>query len=293
MAAISEEGVPARERVNKIALILRKEWLELRGERGLLLGTILPPLFLTILPVLLAWAIGVIPHEGSTLAPPPDLGPGIQVGGEGVAAPIVTTESGLENLDTQAVEQAVIGSQFSILFLLMPIVVPAVIASYSIVGEKTGRTLEPVLATSVRVGELLLGKALAAFLPAVALTWIGAGIFVGGMALVALSPRVIEYIVTVPWLLSVLFCAPLMSMIAIALTVAVSSRARDPRTAQQISTVLIFPVVGVIFGRVAGMIAFNSAFVAGASLVLLLVAVCVTSVAIRLFKREVILTRWS
>lgn len=294
MESVSGRELRDQEKVNKIALILRKEWLELRGERGLWLGTVLPPLFFTILPVLLAWAIGVVPHQGqSVIAPPPDLGPEIQVGGEGTAAPIVEAGPGLEGLDTQAVEQAVVGSQFSILFLLMPVVVPAVIASYSIVGEKTGRTLEPVLATSIKVSELLLGKALAAFIPAVALTWAGAALFVAGMAAVALSPRVVEYIVTLPWVLSVLLSAPLMSLIAIGLTVAVSSRARDPRTAQQISTVLIFPIVGVVLGRVVGALTFNVFFVIGASLVLLAIAAAITWVAITLFKREVILTRWS
>src|SRR3954447_4910701 len=207
---------PREDDVNRVGLILRKEWLELRQERGLIIGTLLPPLFFTVLPVLLAWIVGVVPHQHSLIAPP-NLGPEVRVGGAGTAQPIVRTDDDLQGLDTQAVEQAVIGSQFSILFMLMPIVIPAVIASYSIVGEKTGRTLEPVLATPISVGELLVGKSLTAFIPAVVITWIGAAAFVLGMAMVALSPRVVEHIVSWPWILALLFCAPLMSLIAIAL----------------------------------------------------------------------------
>lgn len=283
---------PIEDDVNRVGLILRKEWLELRQERGLIIGTLLPPLFFTVLPVLLAWIVGVVPHKNSLIAPP-DLGPNVRVGGAGTAQPIVRGNEDLQGMDTQAVEQAVIGSQFSILFMLMPIVIPAVIASYSIVGEKTGRTLEPVLATPVRVGELLVGKALAAFIPAVVITWIGATAFVAGMALIALSPRVVQHIVNLPWILACLLCAPLMSLIAIGLTVAVSSRVRDPRTAQQIATVLIFPVMGVLLGRITGLLIFNALFVLSASLVLALVAAGVIWVAVRLFKREAILTRWS
>ena len=44
-------------------------------------------------------------------------------------------------------------------------------------GEKTTRTLEPVLATPISVLELLLGKALAAVIPAVGATWISFLIF--------------------------------------------------------------------------------------------------------------------
>ena len=115
MERTAEYEATGEEKVNRVGLILRKEWLELRQERGLLIGTLLPPLFFTVLPVLLAWVVGVVPHKGtSMLAPPPDLGPSIRVGGPGTAEPIVNPNGGLEGLDTQAVEQAVIGSQFSI-----------------------------------------------------------------------------------------------------------------------------------------------------------------------------------
>ena len=47
--------------------------------------------------------------------------------------------------------------------LAIPALVPAALASCSIVGERLQGTLEPVLATPIRREELLLGKALAAF----------------------------------------------------------------------------------------------------------------------------------
>jgi len=282
------------DQVSKVGVILRKEWMELRQERGLLIGTILPPLFLTVIPVLLAWAVAVVPHKASSvIVQAPNLGSSISVGGPGTAQPIVTPSGGLDGLDTQAVEQAVIGSQFAILFMLLPIVVPAVIASYSIVGEKTGRTLEPLLATPIDVGELLVGKILTAFLPALAITWVGAAIFYLGMVAVSLSPRVVEYIFTAPWVLACLLCAPLMSLIAIGLTVAVSSRVRDPRTAQQIATVLIFPIMAVLLGRLTGALTLNFLFVLSATFVLGTIALVVILIAIRLFKRGIILTRWS
>ena len=53
----------------------------------------------------------------------------------------------------------------SLLLLIVPIVIPPVIAAYSVVGEREQGTLEPVLTTPVRRDELLLGKAVAAFVP--------------------------------------------------------------------------------------------------------------------------------
>ena len=100
------------DRVNRIALILRKEWLELRQERGLIIGTLLPPVFFTVLPVLLAWMVAVIPHKASPIiARAPELGPEVRVGGPGTADPIVPLQTTLQGMDTQVVEQAVIGSR--------------------------------------------------------------------------------------------------------------------------------------------------------------------------------------
>ena len=56
--------------------------------------------------------------------------------------------------------------QFLAFFLLMPAYIPLSIATFSIIGEKQARTLEPVLATPIRTVELLTGKAIAALVPA-------------------------------------------------------------------------------------------------------------------------------
>ena len=48
--------------------------------------------------------------------------------------------------------------QFLVFFLLMPAYIPLSIATFSIIGEKQARTLEPVLATPVRTVELLAGQ---------------------------------------------------------------------------------------------------------------------------------------
>jgi ABC-2 type transport system permease protein len=145
----------------------------------------------------------------------------------------------------------------------------------------------------VRTVELLLGKALAALIPAVALTWACGTIFVAGIAGVALSARVFAAIVTPAWLILLLACAPLLSLIAIAASVAVSSRVSDPRTAQQLSGVVVVPILLIFFGQMAGVLVLSPALSLGATAVLALVAALAIWGATRLFQREVILTRWS
>src|SRR4029077_1069665 len=68
-----------------------------------------------------------------------------------------------------AVDRAV-GSTF-LLLLIAPALLPAVIAAYSVVGEREQGTLEPLLTTPVRREEILLGKALATIVPAVGIAY--------------------------------------------------------------------------------------------------------------------------
>ena len=68
--------------------------------------------------------------------------------------------------------------QFLAFFLLMPAYIPLSIATFSIIGEKQARTLEPVLATPIRTVELLTAKAIAALVPGVAAGWVTYVVFV-------------------------------------------------------------------------------------------------------------------
>src|SRR5262245_26970706 len=69
--------------------------------------------------------------------------------------------------------------------LAVPALVPALVASFAIVGERTQATLEPVLTTPIRRDELLLGKALAAFVPAVGVAYVVFGAFIAFVKLFA------------------------------------------------------------------------------------------------------------
>ena len=259
----------------KIGVILRKEWLELRQDRTLLFSTLLPPVILTLMPIGVAFALRGTPDSDTA-----KLG-------------IVLADPSLAGLSNAELGQAVFGKQFSLLFLIMPLLIPSIIAAYSIVGEKSKRTLEPLLAAPLRTSELLLGKALAALIPAVAITWVCGAVFVAGMAWVALSPRVFAAIIGPAWLILLLICSPLLALIAIDASVAISSRVNDPRTAQQLSGVAVVPILVIFFGQLAGLLVFSPALSLITAAVLALVAALATWGAARLFRREVILTKWT
>ena len=258
--------------MKKALIVLEKEWLELRLQRALLFATLFLPPLITFIAILGFFVIGKF--AASTIRS---------------AGPLPPEFASLSPLE---IGQAIVGRQFSTLFLLLPIFIPSVLASYAIVGEKRERTLEPVLATPIRTWELLLGKMLAALLPALVITIASATLFVGGILAFAVSNRVRDMIVTPGWILAVIVDTPLLALIGVALIVVLSSRVNDPRTAQQISAVLVVPVLGLLFGQLAGVIVLGPAVALGIAAVLAVIAAGALWFATRLFQREVILTRW-
>ena len=61
------------------------------------------------------------------------------------------------NLDPKLAAQGFIVTNFLAYFLLIPAMVPMAIATQSVIGEKTARSLEPQLATPFEVSELISG----------------------------------------------------------------------------------------------------------------------------------------
>jgi ABC-2 type transport system permease protein len=83
-----------------------------------------------------------------------------------------------------------------------------------------------------------------------------------------------------------------MAIVAVNFALIVSSRVSDPRVAEQISAVIIVPLLAVVFGQIAGVIILNAQFMLIAVGVLVLVDVGLIYLGARLFQRETILTKW-
>ncbi|MEJ5344557.1 MAG: ABC transporter permease subunit [Chloroflexus sp.] len=257
-----------------IKVIIAKEWLELRRSHGLLLSMLLPPIFLPLFALGLIFAMGLVSDPDTA-----DI-------------PAVAVDPALANLGLEALAQVIFGRQFSTLFLLLPMIIPNVLASYSIVGEKNRRTLEPLLAAPIRVSELLLGKVLAAIIPGIVLTWGCAIVFAVGLAIVVVDPQVPALVLQPGWVATLLLSSPLLAIISVALTVMISSRVNDPRSAQQIAGVLIVPVMLLFFGQMLGLFVLNVVVALIFALVLALIAAGLIWLATNVFQREEILTRW-
>lgn len=259
-----------------IRTIIEKEWAEVFKNRMVIMMLTLLPLLFTALPLVMLTAIGgtVGDMQGSN----PD-----------VPAGFLETCKGLNAGECM---QIYLVNQFLILFMIMPIMIPVTIASYSIVGEKTTRSLEPLLATPITTVELLAGKCLAAAIPAIIISWASFGLFMIMLPILGISAGVRAYIGGPVWILAVTVVGPLMAIAAVNFSLFVSSRVNDPRVAEQISSAIIVPIMAVMFAQLAGIIVINLTFMIIAIVLIALVDVGMIYLGAQIFEREAILTRW-
>ncbi len=195
---------------------------------------------------------------------------------------------GLEPLHAMLI---MLNDQYMFYFLLIPMMLPVYIAAYSIIGEKETKSLEPLLATPVSTQELLVGKSLAATIPAVILTWSSFIVLMVGGHLIMPEPVFLAMIRPV-WILGMVLLSPLLALLSVFSGVIVSSRMNDPRAAQQVTGIFVVPIIALSLVVLAGKIFLNVWMVILAAIIALAVDCVVLYFAVKLFKRETILTAW-
>jgi ABC-2 type transport system permease protein len=176
-------------------------------------------------------------------------------------------------------------------YLMMPSIIPTLISSYSIVGEKKCGTLEPLLATPVSTNDILVGKTLAAVIPSVAITWLS---FVIYAVLVDTMTYGIFGYALVPdllWLLTIMVTAPLFAIMSVYLSIVVSSRMSDIRAAQQVSAVFVIPIMSVFVLELFGYVSLTIEVVLLMSAAIAVIDLFLVKASVKVFRREEILTR--
>ncbi|HME55916.1 MAG TPA: ABC transporter permease subunit [Candidatus Lokiarchaeia archaeon] len=187
---------------------------------------------------------------------------------------------------------------FVFLFVVIAAIIPIYLSSYSIVGEKVEKTLEPLLATPTTDGELLLGKILACVIPSLAAAYAGTVIFIiltDTLLPTALFPQPFlpdDAMWTMLWAV-----IPTASMLSVEAGIIISSRITDVRAATQSGGLIIAPylviyVIMEISGRTVNGFHYSSLnlFIIGS--VSLLADICLAFAVRSLFGRESILTKW-
>jgi ABC-2 type transport system permease protein len=163
--------------------------------------------------------------------------------------------------------------------------------AYGIVEEKVSRSLEPLLATPVRTWELLVGKALAGFIPAMAVTWVCAGLALLGVLILGWG-YLIQHYIGFLWAVNFFLISPAVALLSFMLGIIGSSRARDHRSAQNMVLFIVFPVLILIAMQITGVIWFTPLLIFVLGIGLCVVDLLVLRIAVRIFQRETIIIRW-
>ena len=180
---------------------------------------------------------------------------------------------------------------FTFYFAIIAAILPTTIASYSLVGEKVEKSLEPLLATPMTDEEILFGKGIAAFLPPILATFLGAAIF-----MVSTDIRTHDmfgyYFPNWGALIILILLVPLSAIMSIEVNVMISSRVSDVRVSQQLGALTVVPMAGIYLASELGMISLDITSLLVVSGIILIADLILLYVARATFSRDEILTKW-
>ncbi|QRN99937.1 ABC transporter permease [Archangium violaceum] len=252
-----------------------KDFLDLRRNPSLLLAMAALPMVLVVVPIGVVWTYVHNPDDPGLRVVALYYNPNLPLGAS--AARYLVDRTLLDWFG---------------MFLVMPVFVPILISSQSVAGEKERRTLEPLLASPVTAAELVMGKSLASLVPAVIITWVAFALLCVGVDVVSWPLGQGLMMPNALWLFGVMVLAPLFAFFGNGVAVLISARVADARTAQQLSALVVLPLVGLVAGQVAGFLTAGAAYYALQGAVVLLLDAGLLWASIRLLDRERLLSRW-
>ncbi len=264
--------------MKKIKTIISKEWAEVFKNRMVLFTVAFLPLILTAIPLIM---LVVMNQFGG------DMGME-ELSSSGGLDILGVRCAGLNESDCTILYML---DLFTMMFMILPVAIPVTIAAYSIVGEKATHSLEPLLATPITTTELLVGKAVAAVVPAILATWLAFLIYLIG-AWFFVSDELFMLLIDPMWAIAIIVVGPLLALLSVCFAIMVSSRVTDPRVAEQLSTLVILPLIMIIVGQSVGIVILSRELVLLIAIGLIVLDAILLFLSVKLFQRETILTRW-
>jgi ABC-2 type transport system permease protein len=194
---------------------------------------------------------------------------------------------------TTPAELVVLLPAFLFVYVILAAYIATPISSYTIVGEKVEKSLEPLLATPTTDSEILLGKGIAAFLPPLAAIWGGSALFMILMDLTTKGELGYYYFPDSNTALVLLLLIPLALLMSVLANINISSRVTDVRAGQQLGALTILPFAGLYVSGELNLVDLGNS----SNLLIIVAALAVVDVLLffvsrATFRREEILTKW-
>jgi ABC-2 type transport system permease protein len=270
-------------RIEKAMLVFKKDWREIRRNWQVILPIVIVPLMISVLlPVILT----AIPSLTTREAPAGQFEALIQ------NLPIHVQEQIAGMTETQIVIYIMALYFLAPFFLIIPLMASSVIASDSFAGEKERKTIEALLATPISDSELFLGKTLVSFILSMAVTIISFTVYSTVFDLLSFSLfNGVLLLPTLDWILLIFALAPTVALASIGLTVMISAKVKGFKEAQQISVILLIPILALVFGQATGAIIFGPLMITALIAVFAAIDLAIFRIGVKLFKREEILSK--
>jgi len=211
-----------------------------------------------------------------------------------VGLPLLIYLSSGESTGTADIQSGlpIVINAFAFFFIIGASTLPTGIASYTIVGEKQEQSLEPLLATPTTNSEILLGKCIGALLPPLVAIWIGGVIFMGLIDTFTFRLLGYPYFPNPVMAVIMLLLVPLAAITAVVVSVIISARVSDVRTAQQLGSLIVIPFALVYVLGEINVFPLTVLHLLIIALIILVADRALFSFAVSTFRREEILTRW-
>lgn len=176
-------------------------------------------------------------------------------------------------------------------FIILSTLVPLAVASYSMIGEKIEKTLEPLLGTPLTDGEIILGKIISSFIPSILATYFGVVVFM--ILIDIISYQQLGYILYPNWTAGafLLVATPLACLLGTEYNFLISLRVNDIRTAQNLGGVINLPFFILFFLALLQVISLNIKTALILAGMLLVADIILFYINKSLFQREEILTK--
>lgn len=190
-----------------------------------------------------------------------------------------------QNLNQQLV-YLLINYIFAPLFLMVPVMVSSIVAAASFVGEKEKKTLETLLFSPMSETGMFVAKILAGFIPSMVISVVGFLLF--SIEFVVLGAPLFGHVVLPAphWLPIVLWLVPALSLLVIFINVLISVKVKGFQEAQQMSVIVILPLLFLVYGQIGGIVFLSSLLVLAIGLVLLILDVLLIRTAARMYNRD-------
>jgi ABC-type Na+ efflux pump permease subunit len=269
--------------MHNVWLVFRKDWLEIKRNWQVLLPIIIVPLIFSVAFPLILTAISNVPTQNT--------------GSDDFASLITNLPMDIQTqlagfTPTQTMIYIMVLYFFAPFFLIIPVMASSVMSSDSFAGERERKTIEALLATPLSDGELLLGKILVSFIPAMIITIVSFALYATIVDIITFGMfNGMLLLPNINFLIMIFGVAPTIALCSIGLTVAISAKVKGFKEAQQISVVLLLPVLGLVFAQISGLLVLGPVVLAALIGLFAVVDVAVFYMGVKIFQREEILSK--